>query len=237
MDVYQRRRLVALGGLAAVVVLLAVAIGQCGGDGDEDAVPVTTIGGVSGPGLASLPKEDFIEQADAICAETDAAIEQINTADATRAARQEAEAAVNELDQLQTLPAPEEDADVFDTFLSALEEQTRALGDKELAAERGDDAALAGIEEEVATAEADAESAAEEFGFQVCGDPEAGGGADTETDTGAATEPAPTEVAPAEPVEPAPAAPVPEVTPEGGATPAAPPADTGGDSESGGVSP
>ncbi|MGH2954176.1 MAG: hypothetical protein ACRDK9_09175 [Solirubrobacterales bacterium] len=235
MDVYQRRRLVALGGLAAVVVLIAVAIGQCGGD-DEDPVPVTQIGGATGPGLASLPKDGLIEQADAICAETDAALEAISTANAARAARQEAEAATAELNDLQTLPPPEEDTETLAIFLGALEEQVRALGDKEVAAERGDETALAGIEEEVATAQADAEGAAEDFGFEICGDPSAGGDTD-ETDTGAATEPAPTEVAPTEPVAPAPTEPAPTVTPEGGATPDAPPAETGGDSGSGGVSP
>jgi hypothetical protein len=243
MDVYARRRLVALGGLAAVIVLIAVAIGQCG-DGEDEPTDITPIGGVTGPGLASLPKEDFIAEADTICAETDAALEQISTADPVRAARQETEAATNELNQLQTLPPPEEDAETFDIFIGALEEQVRALSDKELAAERGDETALAGIEEEVATAEADAQSAAEDFGFEVCGDPSAGGGggAATETETGAPTEAAPTEVAPTTEPAPTEAAPTTEppatVTPEGGATPEAPPADTGGgESESGGVSP
>src|SRR5919106_3144753 len=100
MDVYARRRLVALGGLAAVILLIAVAIGQCGDD-DETPAEVTPIGGATQPGLTSLPKEDFISEADTICAETDAALEQISTANAVRAARQETEAVTNELNQLQ----------------------------------------------------------------------------------------------------------------------------------------
>ena len=234
MDVYQRRRLVALGGLAAVVVLIGAVVAG-GDDDDEPEAPVTTIG-ATGPGLTSLPKREFIDQADSICAETDAALEGIGTANPTRAARQEAELATAELEQLQTLPPPEKDAETFDVFLAALEEQSRTLADRRLAAERADDAALAEIDAAAATAQADAEAAAEEFGFEVCGDPSAT--ADTEADTGGAAVPAPTAPAPTETV-PAPTTPTPSpVTPEGGATPTpTPPADTGDDSGSGGVSP
>jgi hypothetical protein len=236
MDVYQRRRLAALGAIGAVILLIVIAIGTCGGDDDETPVPVTEIGGATGPGLASLPKDDFIEQADAICAETDAGLEGITTAEATRAARQEAELASGQYEQLQTLPPPEEDAETFAVFAGALEEEVTALGDREVALERGDDAALAEIDAAVSSAEADAAAAAEDFGFDVCGDPAVRGDEAAEA-TGAAEAPAPTEVAPAPTeVAPAPTEPAPEVTPEGGATPT-PPADTGGDSESGGVSP
>jgi ABC-type transporter Mla subunit MlaD len=223
MDVYQRRRLVALSAIAGVFVLIVVVIASAGGD-DEPEAPITTVG-TTEEQVTALPKQDYIDEADGICGEVNSALAGIDTSDAADVAAEELALVAGELEQLQSLPPPDSDETGANDFLRALQNQVEVLQDRQTAIEREDDAALAGIETTLATAEADAQEAAANFGFEVCGNPDAG---DTGTDTGGATPP--TEAVPVEPapVEPAPVEP-------------APPADggtgDGGDDGTGGVSP
>jgi hypothetical protein len=231
MDVYQRRRLVALSVIAGVFILIVVVIASAGGDDEPDAPAITTVG--TTPETATTPKSDYIDEADAICAEVNSALASVDTSDAAAAAAEELELLSGELDQLQSLPPPDEDEDQANDFLRALQNQVTALEDREVAVDRGDDAALVEIDERLSTLEAEAQDAAERFGFEVCGNPEGGAETSTEpgTDTGAV--PAPTE--PAAPVEPAPTEPAVPVEP----APTEPPADGGGGGGggTGGVSP
>jgi hypothetical protein len=207
MDVYQRRRLVALSAIAGVFVLIVVVIASAGGD-DEPEAPITTVGTTEEPS-ATLPKEEYIQEADGICGEVNSALASIDAADDADAAAEELTLVAGELEQLQSLPAPDEDETGANNFLRALQEQVAALESRQTAIEREDESALVEIDTTLAAAEADAATAAEDFGFEVCGNPDA---ADTGTDTGsggvttAPTEPAPVEPAPVEPapVEPAP---------------------------------
>jgi hypothetical protein len=257
MDVYQRRRLVALSILAGVFVVIVLLIKNCGGDDEE--TPVTPVSGATGPGgPTSLSQNEFIEEGDATCLESNTALASVDDADPTIAATEEGQILAGELDSLQTLPPPTDGENDLEDFLSALQDQVAAYDRYITAFERGDDTAAAELEAEIDEAGRKARKRARQFGFEVCGDTSEVGEASGEETTsegveeveGGAVEEAPTEtapIAPVEPVTPAPTtpAPAPEPAPAppaegGGATPEpapAPPTDGGGGTGSGGVSP
>lgn len=253
MDVYQRRRLVALSILAGVFVIIVLLIRSCGGDDEE--TPVTPVSGATGAGgPTSLSQNEFVEEGDATCLESNTALASVDDSDPTVAATEEGQILAGELDSLQTLPPPTDGEDDLEDFLSALQDQVAAYDRYITALERGDETAAVELEAEIDDAGRKARKQARQFGFEICGDTsevgESGGGEETTSEgvEGGAVE-APTEtapIAPVEPVTPAPttAAPAPEPAPAppaegGGATPEpapAPPADGGG-TGSGGVSP
>jgi hypothetical protein len=106
MDVYQRRRLVALSAIAGVFVLIVVVIATAGGD-DEPEAPITTVGTTEQ--ATTLPKQDYIEEADGICGEVNSALASVDTSDAANAASEELTLVAGELEQLQSLPPPDSD--------------------------------------------------------------------------------------------------------------------------------
>jgi hypothetical protein len=241
MDVYQRRRLVALSAVAAVFVILVLVIRSCGGD--DDGTPITPVSGATGAaGATSLTQEEFASQGDSICLQTNTLLAQ--TEDSDPASGEEGELIAGELEQLQTLPPPTDGEDQLQNYLAALSDQVAAYDERRTAAERGDDATVAEIDVAIDEAASAAAKAARKFGFQVCGDrdevSESGGNgadgdtSDTATDDGTATEsvtPAPTDATPVAPAdsggETAPVEPAPE--------PAPAPTDDG--SGSGGITP
>ena len=227
MDVYQRRRLVAV--LAVVLVLVLVVVAIAGG-GDDEGTPIEPVTGASTPGLSSaLSKDEFIQQGDDICEETAVAIANIDSSDTKNQAEQELELTQSELDQLRTLTPPEEDQATLDDFFASLDDLIDALDKKFLAADRGDDTALAEADSEIDTAKADVLSSAEDYGFKKCGEEgePSGNATDTTGDSGAV---APTSTTPV-PVTPTttPAVPAPAPAPSGGTG--------GGGGQSGGVGP
>jgi hypothetical protein len=232
MDVYARRRLVAI--LAVVLVLVLIGVAVAGGGGDEDEPSITTVAGGSTPeSTAPLSKGQFIKEGDEICAEAAAAIENLDASDSQALADDELSLTQSELDQLHTLVPPEEDQATLDDFFAALEDLVDALDKRALAIERADDDATATAEAEIETAKSDLAAAADEYGFRDCGG-SAEPGAEAETTT-----PADSAVAPVAP-ETTPTTTPPAVT----TTPSTdtPPADTdggsdGGGGSSGGVSP
>lgn len=243
MDVYQRRRLVALSILAILFVVLVLLIRGCGGDDGETTVaPVSGASGVGG--ATALTQAAYIDQADAACLEANAALAEVDQTDPVAAATEEGQILAGELESLQTLPAPEEGANDLDALLSALQDQVAAYGKLVTALERGDDTAAAEIQTTIDDAAAAAKDAASTFGLDACGDPsqtgKSGGGQGTTTEgDGVGAEV--TETAPVAPTETAPAPVAPPPSDEGGIAPAPPPpaapTDGGTDSGSGGVSP
>src|SRR3954452_21969627 len=147
MDVYQRRRLVALSGIAAVFIIFVLLIKSCGGD---DSTPATPLGasGLSGASGAAgvLSQSDYVDQGDPICLEANTALANVDTSDDAQAASDQADIIAGELQQLQTLPAPDDGTDKLDKFLSSLEKQATAYQDKATAADRGDTAAAAELD-------------------------------------------------------------------------------------------
>ncbi|HSJ17325.1 MAG TPA: hypothetical protein VK920_04480 [Solirubrobacterales bacterium] len=241
-----RPRYVALALL--VGAFAAGAIVACGGDDDEPIVPVTT---QTEPSDAATSKGEFVDEADAICEEANAAIAGLadtSAGDPSIQVAQEREIVEDMLDQIESLGTPDEDESTLEDFIDALEELARNLDSQELAAERDDTGSLAELETEATAIRADLATAAQEYGFRECGgeatastdgtDLGAGGSAGGDTGVAPAPEPAPSPPAVPAPVEPAPA-PAPPSGGTGGGTP-----DTGGDTGgtggtggSGGVSP
>jgi hypothetical protein len=256
MDLYQRRRLVALSILAGVFILIVLLIRSCGGDDEE--TPVTPVAGTTGAGGAtSLSQSDYGEEADNTCLEANTALAAIDQTDPTAAATEEGQIIAGQLEALQTLPPPTEGADDLESFLTALQDQIATYDRYLTALERGDDTAVAELETAIDEAAAKVEKEAKQFGFEVCGDTAqvgetSGAEGEGESATEAAPEAGATEAAPTVPVEPAapaPEAPAPAFEPApapapapaagGGASPApAPaPAPADGGTGSGGISP
>lgn len=244
MDVYQRRRLVALSALAAIFIIVVLLIRSCGDDEEE---PVTPVAGTTGAGGATaLSAEDFVDQGDAICLQANTTLAGVDESDPAAEASGEAEIIAGQLQQLQTLTlAPEEDGqDRLDNFLDALQQQVAAYEEYITALERGDETATAEIEAQLDETAGDAAAAARKFGFEVCGDPEQVDETESPAEEDVPTEAETAPVAPTETVEPTVPAPppvptTPAPTTEGGGTtpPVTPAPEDGGDSGSGGISP
>lgn len=198
----------------ALVVGVALAIAACGDD-DSPEQPIVT----ATEGTEELSKEAFIEEADAICEESNTAIAQFAASgQGVSQAGEIADLRQGVLDQLQELGPPDEDRRALDDFLTGLENQVEAGEKISLAVQRGADASIPEFEAELDAAQADAATAATEYGFRECGTEPTGADA-----TGTPSAPA----APAVPVAPAPVAPAP-APPSGGA------GDTGGGGGGGG---
>lgn len=242
MDVYQRRRLVALSAVAAVFVVLVLLIRSCGGD-EEEPTPLTTAAGASGlTGATALSQQDFADQGDSICLEANTALASIDSTD-EQAATDQAEILTGELSSLQSLTlAPGEKGEKkLQNFIAALQKQVQAYDERALAVERGDDGAVAEIDATIAEQAADAERAAKRFGFEACGDASQVSDTSSGETEGEGEDTATTPVAPAETTAVAPATTTPVTPPaetDTGATPITPPADDGGEaSGSGGLAP
>jgi hypothetical protein len=176
-------------------------LSACGGDSSPE-IPITVpTEATTGTGAAATSKEAFITQADAICAEANAAIEQfaaagqgLTEADQIAALRQ------GVVDEVGSLPAPAEDQATLTQFLEGMSAQVAAGQKIALAQQRGEDTAQ--FEAELDTAKSATETAAAAYGFKECGQPiTATGTGTTEAPGGAA--------APVEPSAPAPVAPAP----------------------------
>src|SRR5688500_10114636 len=126
MDVYARRRLVAVLAIVLVLVLIGVAVA---GGGDDEQTPITTVRpGTTDPALATpLSKDDFIAQGDGICEETAIAVANLASDDSQTLAEDELQYTESQLDQLRTLVPPEEDQKTLDEFFAAMEDQVDAL--------------------------------------------------------------------------------------------------------------
>jgi hypothetical protein len=217
----------------ALILGAALFISACGGD-DSPETPITVPTTAT---TSDLGKDEFIEEADAICEEANASIGQFVAAgEGFTEAGEIADIRQGVLDDLQDLGPPEDDRRTLDDFLSALEAQVEAGEKIALANERGTDTAE--FETELDNARAEAESAGAEYGFEECGAPI------TATDTSGtagATDPGTNDPGAVVPAEPAPVTPAPAPAPEtggtGGTGDSGGTGDTGGDTGGGGVTP
>jgi hypothetical protein len=238
MDVYARRRLVA--GLVAVGTLVVIIVAIASAGGGDDGEP-SAVEGVNGGDESAVSKNQFIREADEICAEANAAIASLSAGAAAEdpelLSQQQYEYTSSELEQLRTLTPPDEDRAALNRFYTALRGQIDVLNAQALAIQRGDDTALADVSTELSAAQAELRAAAADYGFEECGRE-----GEPPTDADAAVAPtdvaeapavgpeAPAETEPAAPVEAPPAevapAPAPTDTDTGATT--EPPADTSG---------
>jgi uncharacterized membrane protein YgcG len=190
-----------------LMTVFSVALLGIAGCGDDDSAPETKIvtPTVDAPGQQS--KEQFITEADGICAEVNAALGSLSESTTTSeadAASQRADLYEGMMDRLRGLATPDDDAGL-DQFLSAGDELAAAEADAAQAAQDGDDTSLAAAESDAAAAGTTFSSAATDYGFEDCGQ-----GATTPSTTVTS----PSTAAPVVPAEPVPAAPAPApVTP------------------------
>lgn len=210
MDVYQRRRLVALGAVVVVIGLI-VAIASAG-DGGSDSTPVTTT-------TEAASKTEFIASADGICAETATAIANLSSDDVAQQAKQELDFTKSQLSQIKALPQPTADKAKLDAFYTSLKDQIESLTKKVDAANSGDSTELATVDTQLASAEANVRAAAQSYGMEQCGEEgevsSGGGGGNAATTTPPVTTTAPVAPTTTTPVAPATTTPV-APTPGGG---------------------
>jgi hypothetical protein len=150
--------------LAGALVALALLAAGCGDDDPAPIEPVPGAGGNDGP--SPLDKGAFIAQADAICGEANAALAALDTGDPGLQATQELQITRSQLDSLQALGPPEKGRSILEDFLSALQDQVDALGQKQTAIEQGGDTAAA--DTAVSSAASSAQAAAQAYGFEDC---------------------------------------------------------------------
>src|SRR3954452_20033205 len=147
--------------VAAVGAVLALS--ACGGDSSPETpivVPTET--------QASQGKEQFITQADSICAEANSSIEQFAAnGQGLTEADQIAQLRQGVVDQIKQLNPPSDPT--LDQFLAAMSDQVSAGKKIGLALQRGEDTAQ--FESELDDAKTQAETAASSYGFKECGKP------------------------------------------------------------------
>lgn len=172
--------------LLAGLVVVVPALAGCGGGGGSVPVsaPVTT---TEAP--APLTKEELISQGDGICAEVNAAVGAMSSTESgsVATASQLAQLYSGMVERLKDLGTPS-DAAGYSEVVSGGEELAQAERNAALAAERGEEGALASAEAEASAALATFQSAAASYGFEDCSE-------------GPSAPPATTAVTPSEPEE------------------------------------
>jgi hypothetical protein len=169
----------------------ALLLSACGGDDSPEqpiVIPTET--------TASLAKDEFIEEADAICAEANSAIGAfVSAGEGFTESGQIADLRQSVVDDVNALGPPADDQANLDGFLAGMEAQVAAGEKIALANERGSDTAQ--FETELDAAQGETLTAAEAYGFTECGQEPSSSGTST-TGTGVVTPdtsvaPAPTE--------------------------------------------
>ena len=176
----------------ALLVGAALALAACGGDDSPEqpiVIPTTTTTG-------ALDKSEFIDEADAICSEVNAAIGTfVASGEGFTAAGEIAELRRSAVDDIRSLGPPDEDRTTLDSFLAGMEAQVEAGEKIGLANER--DADTSQFETELDAAQTETATAAESYGFSECGqrpsatDPGAAGAGDAGAAPSAPAAPAP----------------------------------------------
>ncbi len=166
MDIYMRRRLMALGGLVLFFIIFVLLVKSCGGD--DSSEPLTpTAGATGGAGPVALTKDEFIGQADQICAQANAAVGALDPTD-SEAIADEAQITADEFASLQSLVV-ESSEPTLNRFNTAFTDLVDALESKRLATQRGNDADAAAAQLAIDTAEVEARAQGERYGFRDCG--------------------------------------------------------------------
>ena len=224
--------------LAALISGAAATIGAAGCGGDDATTSSITSSTTS---TAAVSTEEFITAADARCAEANAAIANL-TADgsgSSTAIQQQADITKQTLTGLKSLGSPDDPDGSLADYYDAVEEQVSILGQQEDALVSGDSAGAEALTTQLDQAETDAQTAAESFGFEECGQTGTAlstGSSTTTTpsDAPVTTTPAPTTTTPPA-TTPAPVTPAPPTGGTSGGT-GGTSGGTGGGS-SGGISP
>jgi hypothetical protein len=150
-------------------LVAALAIVGCGGS-DSDTSSIATVGS-STTTPPTLSQSDYIKQADAICAESNAAIAAIvpgaTSGEQAVAASQEQGIIRDEISSVQSLGTPEGQSPA--RYLAAMQGISTQLNRKRQALQSGDDSSLTSITASLDDAEAKADAAGADYGFKKCG--------------------------------------------------------------------
>jgi len=169
MDIYQRRRLTAVGVLVTFISVIAIAAGS--GGGNDATTPVTTAGttGASGTTGAqgALTKPDFVAQADAICAEANSAIAG-STGVGTAVPDPGVKIRQKEYNQLSSLQAPAQGSANAKQLVNGYKQLLAAVKKRELANKRADTEAQAAAGTEIGDVTATIQTAGDAYGFKTC---------------------------------------------------------------------
>jgi hypothetical protein len=197
-----KRLILPLAGII-VLIIVVVAIASGGGDNQTEVTPIST--GTTSTGTA-LSKADFIDQADPICQEANIAIANLGTSgsDAQSTTAQQLSITKSELASLEALGTSDTNAATLNDFLAALQSEIKALDQKKLALQRGDDAGAAEADTALATAQSEAGTAGTDFGFKDCGQAASAATGGTGTTTTPATTTTPTTTIPTTTTTPVP---------------------------------
>jgi hypothetical protein len=133
-------------------------LASCGGDGD------------------GLSREEFVAEADAICAEYDQRVQEIEQPqglDDVERYADEAQPVIEEgMTELRELEPPEELQDDWNAFISSSEESLDFLDELREAGAAGDPERIQEIAQEVSAVNDEANGIARELGLEDCGDEE-----------------------------------------------------------------
>jgi hypothetical protein len=177
--------------------------------------------------------EEFTTAADARCAEANAAIANLTSegSGSSTVLQQQLDITKQTLTGLKSLGSPDDPDGSLSDYYDAVKEQISLLGQQQSALASGDSASADALSTQLDQAESDAQTAAESFGFEECG--QSGTALSTGGSTTAATTPGVTTTT--TPV--APSATTPTTTTPVPVTPAPPTGGTsGGGTSSGGTS-
>ncbi len=192
---------------AAAVAAAALIAAGCGGS-DDPVEPIGTTTDATEPQATTLSKRELINELDPRCAEAGAAIAGLSSGpsgdDLALLASQEEQITRGLLRSANGLATAEDPSGALDRFISGLRKQASIDAQRTEAAQSGDTVAYDALGGELAQAKADTRLAAEEYGFQDCGQ-EATAIAPTTPDGGATPAPVPAPATPAPAPAPAPA--------------------------------
>ena len=149
--------------LALAIAAMAFAAAGCGG-GDDTTV-TAGVSGATGASGAPLSKSEFITQADAICKQGNAQINQAGKQEFSGGQPSQSELeqfytdelipdVQDELDQIRALPAPEGDEDQVNEILDAADQATQKIAADPTSAD---------------TAFDQADQLAQDYGLKECG--------------------------------------------------------------------
>jgi hypothetical protein len=215
------------GKTATLAALAAGTIWAAGCGGDDSTT--STVTSSSTTSTTAVSTEEFITAADARCAEANAAIANLTSdgSGSSTSIQQQADITKQTLTGLKSLGSPDDPDGSLADYYSAVKEQVSLLGQQETALASGDSAGAEALTTQLDQAQTDAQTAAEAFGFEECG--QTGTTISTDTTT------APSSDAPAT-TTPAPATTTPPATTPAPVTPAPSTGGTSGGTSSGGTS-
>lgn len=150
----------ALSLLAAFAVLLLAGCGGGGGDETTDTAPVTI------EETTAITKDELIAQGDGICAEVNAAVGSAEAGEEEGTATRVADLYSGMIERIKGLGTPD-DATGYGEFVEAADALDQAESDLALAVERGEED-LVEAESSAASALAEFQEAASEYGFEDC---------------------------------------------------------------------